>query len=67
MTEPLYADPVVAEIHKIRERLLDDCDGDVAEFRRRLRERQARSGREIVHSPVPKRTEHVDERERCRD
>ena len=57
MTEPLYADPVVAEIHAIRERLLNECDGDVAEFRKRLRERQGRSEREIVHGPVRKRTE----------
>ncbi len=57
MAEPLYADPVVAEIHKIRERLLEDCDGDVSEFRKRLRERQARSGRKIVHCPVAKLTE----------
>jgi len=65
MTEPLYADPVVAEIHKIRQRLLDDCGGDIVQFRRRLRERQTRAGREIIHGPVPERTEQRDEAERA--
>jgi len=60
MTKPLYHDPVVAEIHETRKQLLDDCNGDVTEFRRQLRERQAKSGRKIVHGPVPKRTEQSD-------
>lgn len=38
--ESLYADPVVAEIHEVRRRLLKENGGDVADFRQRLRERQ---------------------------
>lgn len=44
----LYVDPVVAEIHEVRRRLLEASDGDVREFRRQLRERQNASGRKIV-------------------
>ena len=61
LVESLYADPVVAEIHEVRRRLLEASGGDVAEFRRRLRERQKASGREIVSGPVNKRTEPRDE------
>jgi hypothetical protein len=60
LVESLYADPVVAEIHEVRRRLLEASGGDVAEFRRRLRERQKASGREIVSGPVNKRTEPRD-------
>lgn len=28
MVEPLYDDPVVAEIHAVREQMLADCGGD---------------------------------------
>ena len=30
--ESLYADPVVAEIHEVRRRLLEASGGDVAKF-----------------------------------
>ena len=60
LVESLYADPVVAEIHEVRRRLLEASGGDVAEFRRRLRERQKASGREIGSGPVNKRTEPRD-------
>ena len=60
LVESLYADPVVAEIHEVRRRLLEASGCDVAEFRRRLRERQKASGRKIVSGPVKKRTEPRD-------
>ena len=60
LVESLYTDPVVAEIHEVRRRLLESSGGDVAEFRRRLRERQNASGRKIVSGPVKKRTEPRD-------
>ena len=56
LVESLYADPVVAEIHEVRRRLLEASGGDVAEFRRRLREREKASGREVVSGPVKKHT-----------
>jgi hypothetical protein len=60
LVEPLYADPVVAEIHEARRRLLEASGGDIAEFRRRLRERLKASGRKIVSGPVKKNTEPLD-------
>ena len=56
----LYADPVVAEIHDVRRRLLESSGGDVAEFRRQLRERESGSGRKIVSGPLKKRSEKQD-------
>ena len=58
--ESLYADPVVAEIHEVRRRLLEASGGDVAKFRQRLRERQSVSGRRIVSGSVKKHTEPSD-------
>ncbi|MEI8366955.1 MAG: hypothetical protein WCJ31_00865 [Planctomycetia bacterium] len=60
LVESLYADPVVAEIHEARRRLMEASGGDIAEFRRRLRERLNASGREIVSGPVKKNTEPRD-------
>ena len=60
LAESLYADPVAAEIHEVRRRLLEASGGNVAEFRRRLRERQKASGRKIVSGPVKKHTEPRD-------
>ena len=60
LAESLYADPVVAEIHEVRRRLLEASGRNVAEFRRRLRERQKASGRKIVSGPVKKHTEPRD-------
>ena len=60
LVESLYADPVVAEIHEARRRLLEASGGDIAEFRRRLRERLEASGRKIVSGPIKKNTEPLD-------
>ena len=59
LVESLYADPVVAEIHEARRRLLEASGGDVAEFRRRLRDRQKASGRKIVSGPVKSTRNHA--------
>jgi hypothetical protein len=64
VNKPIYDDPVVAEVHAVREALLDDCDGDLAEYRRRTRQRQAASGRRIITSPLKKRVEQGSEPER---
>jgi len=61
LAKSLYADPVVAEIHEARRRLLEASGGDIVEFRRRLRERLKASGRKIVSGPVKKNTEPRDE------
>ena len=57
LVESLYADPVVAELHEVRRRLLEASGGDVEEFRRRLREREKASGRKVLSGPVRKHTE----------
>lgn len=57
MTKALYDDPVVAEIHFIREKLIADCGGDVEEYVRQARARQAASGRKVVSRPLKERTE----------
>jgi hypothetical protein len=60
LAESLYADPVVAELHEVRRRLLEASGGDVDEFRRRLREREMAAGRTVVSGPVKKPTEPRD-------
>jgi len=65
LVESLYADPVVAEIHEVRRRLLEASGGDVEEFRRQLRGREKASGRKVVSGPVrmrPEPTNAVDSR-----
>lgn len=60
LVESLYADPVVAELHEVRRRLLEASGGDVGEFRRRLREREKASGRNVVSGRVKKHAEPRD-------
>lgn len=52
----LPEDPVVAEIHGIRQALLDECGGNINEYRRRAKERQNASGRRVITQPFRKRT-----------
>jgi len=49
-------DPVVAEIHAIRQALLDECGGDIDEYGRRARARQNPWGRKIITKPFRDRT-----------
>ena len=60
LVESLYADPVVAELHEVRRRLLEANGGDVEDFRRRLREKEKVSGRKVVAGPVKTHTEPSD-------
>ena len=41
-------DPIVAEVRAIRDKLAAECDYDVDKIVRRVRQRQAESGREYV-------------------
>jgi hypothetical protein len=59
LVESLYADPVVAEIHEARRRLLEASGGEKPSALS-LRERQKASGRKIVSGPVKKHTEPRD-------
>ena len=64
MTEPLYDDPVVAEIHAIREKMLADCGGDLRLLMQRVRQRQRASGRRVRPLPAasPAITDDADAR-----
>ncbi|MFZ5829613.1 MAG: hypothetical protein ACOY3P_05980 [Planctomycetota bacterium] len=59
MDRAIYDDPVVAEVHAIRQALLDECGGDVDEYRRQVRNRQATSSRRIVRSPLTRPAEEA--------
>ena len=56
MFNRLYEDPVVAEIHAIRTKMLADCDGDHQKLMQQVRERQRASGRKIISAPVGARS-----------
>jgi len=56
MPNRLYEDPVVAEIHAVREKMLADCDGDHQKLMQRVRERQKASGRKTISAPVDVRS-----------
>lgn len=53
MSEPLYNDPVVAEIHAIRTKMLAECGGDHRRLMEQVRQRQEASGRTIIKAPPP--------------
>ena len=54
MSEPLYDDPVVAEVHAIRAQMLVECGGDHHKLMGQVRERERASGRKVI--PVPPTT-----------
>jgi hypothetical protein len=59
MSSRLYEDPVVAEIHAIRDKMVSDCQGDHAKLMQQVRERQRASRRKIISTPVEaRRKEH---------
>ncbi len=54
MSKALYEDPVVAEIHAIRAKMLADCDGDHQKLMQQVRQRQGSSRRQIIAAPSAK-------------
>jgi hypothetical protein len=59
MSSRFYEDPVVAEIHTIRDKMVEDCDGDHLKLMQQVREHQKTSCRRIIFAPVEARsTEH---------
>lgn len=44
----MWTDPVVDEIHEIREKMLAEVGGDTAKLMAKIRENQAASGRVVV-------------------
>jgi hypothetical protein len=53
MPEPLYDDPVVAEIHAIRAKMLADCGGDHRKLMEQVRARERASDRQVIPAPPP--------------
>ena len=52
----MWTDPVVAEIHQIRQKMLAEVGGDIHAFMAKIRAEQAASGRVILESarrPTP--------------
>jgi hypothetical protein len=43
-------DPIVDEVHKIREKLLDECGGDLSAYMERIREREKEHRHRLVSS-----------------
>ena len=56
----MSGDPIVAEVRAIRDKLAAACGYDVHEIFRRIRQRQAESGREYLRYP-PRRAEPQDD------
>jgi hypothetical protein len=53
MSEPLYEDPVVAEIHAIRAEMLAECGGDHHKLMEQVDEHEKASGRKVIPAPPP--------------
>ena len=53
MSKPLYDDPVVAEIHAIRAKMLADCGGDHRRLMEKVRARERASDRQVIEAPPP--------------
>jgi hypothetical protein len=60
----MWEDPIVAEVHRAREKLAADCNYDVEAFFAGVRKRQALLGARLV--PQKKRAEPTAEADRGR-
>ncbi len=58
----MWEDPIVAEVHRTREKLAAACNFDVSAFFADLRKRQTALGERLVHPK--KRAEATDEADR---
>lgn len=56
MSSRLYEDPVVAEIHAIRDKMVEDCDGDHLKLMQQVREHQMTTCRRVLSAPAEART-----------
>ena len=53
-TQDLWTDPIVEEIHRIREEMVAEAGGDLASLGAWLMKRQDRHAEGIVQSPPPR-------------
>ena len=60
----MWEDPIVAEVHRAREKLAADCNYDIDAFFDDVRKRQASLGNRLV--PQKKRAEPTTEADRGR-
>jgi hypothetical protein len=60
----MWEDPIVAEVHRTREKLAAECNFDIATFFAELRKRQGELGGRLVHQK--KRAESTAEADRGR-
>ena len=60
----MWEDPIVAEVHRAREKLAADCNYDIDAFFADVRKRQASLGNRLV--PQKKRAEPTAEADRGR-
>jgi len=51
MSNRSYEDPVVAEIHAIRDKMVEDCDGDHLKLMQHVREHQKTTCRRVLSAP----------------
>lgn len=51
MTSRLYKDPVVAEVHAIRDKMVAKLGGDHRKLMERIREHQRATARRIIPAP----------------
>ena len=54
----MWTDPVVEEIHQIRQKLLTEAGGDLDIYLAQARRRAEQGGRVVVHDRRQGRTEH---------
>ena len=52
MHDPIFEDPVVAEVHAIREKILADCDGNHQKLMEQVRTRESSSTRRVIAAPI---------------
>ena len=48
MSQGRFEDPIVAEIHKVREKLLAECGGDLDKLMDRLASREREEGSRVI-------------------
>ena len=55
----MIKDPIVEEVHKIREQILMDCGGDMETLMDRLKDRESKDTNRLVSKEMIKRKESV--------
>jgi hypothetical protein len=51
----MNTDPIVEEIHQIREKMLEECGGDIEKLMDRLKLRESKDKNRLVSLRIPKK------------